>query len=345
MNIEKSISTIKETPRSLSTISEEKLTSICSKCQLVNNSNVESEATKITKMIMSNNKNQLYIFNEKYQKKKEKFQNKFNEKVEVFIKKMNLIDEIPDTDNQYKYIQKIILKFLLNKQVSQTDVLMLSEYEKKIFEEYIRLKKGYFKKDSDYYLKNPSQIKQLKNTKRVEENLKFIFRKLFKFLREVFNKTFKNTLIPFLIPKYRNSIRCDDYAFYGFLFEDSAIRLDTKIEKYFEPSIPKFDSNSDQCSKLVRKTISKLYLKCIKKSDYFMTFLNKFVNQILTQNVKSNIKFKLNHIISEWADSSKNSKKSNEFADKASKLKFSWTIVDIEIAIKHLFEYLGDISD
>jgi hypothetical protein len=295
--------------------------------------------------MMTNNKNQLYIFNEKFQMKKEKLRTRFDEKVDSFIKQLNFMESLPETNNEFKFVHKILLKFLLNKQVNPTDLLILTELEKQILEEFIKKKKGYFKKDPEFYFKNPSQIKQVKNCKRVEENLKFIFRKLFKFLREVFNKTFKNTLIPYLLPKYRNSIRCDDYAFYGFLFEDSAIRLDTKIEKFFEPSIPKFDSANDQCSKLIRKTISKLYLKCIKRSDYFMVFLKKYVNEVLAQNVESNIKFKLNHIISEWGDAGQESKKKIKVGNMTSKLKFSWTLLDIEIAIKHLFEYLGDISD
>ena len=343
IQIDDSISSFKSTPNSLSVISEEKSVPKCKKCQQTKTSPNESATLWITKM-MKNNKNQLHIFNEKFQRKKDKLRSRFDDNVTSFIKQLNFMKSFPNEDNDYKYVHKILLKFLTNRQVNPTDFLMLTEFEKELLQEYIKKKKTYFKKDPQFYFKNPSQLKQLKNNKRVEENLKFIFRKLFKFLREIFNKTFKNTLIPYLLPRYRNSIRCDDYAFYGFLFEDSAIRLDTKIEKFFEPSIPKYETTNDQCSRLIRKTISKLYLKCIKRSDYFMVYLKKYVEEVLAQNVESNIKFKLNHIVSEWVNQ-KEDLKNLKAKNMVLKLKFSWTLMDIEIAIKHLFEYLGDISD
>ena len=343
IQIDDSISSFKSTPNSLSVISEEKSVPKCKKCQQTKTSPNESATLWITKM-MKNNKNQLHIFNEKFQRKKDKLRSRFDDNVTSFIKQLNFMKSFPNEDNDYKYVHKILLKFLTNRQVNPTDFLMLTEFEKELLQEYIKKKKTYFKKDPQFYFKNPSQLKQLKNNKRVEENLKFIFRKLFKFLREIFNKTFKNTLIPYLLPRYRNSIRCDDYAFYGFLFEDSAIRLDTKIEKFFEPSIPKYETTNDQCSRLIRKTISKLYLKCIKRSDYFMVYLKKYVEEVLAQNVESNIKFKLNHIVSEWVNQKEDLKKLKA-KNMVLKLKFSWTLMDIEIAIKHLFEYLGDISD
>ena len=150
---------------------------------------------------------------------------------------------------------------------------------------------------------------------------------------------------PYLESKYRNSVRCDDYAFYGFLFEDAAICLDTKIEKFFEPCIPKCDNYKDKSSKLIRKTISKLYLKCIKKSNFFMLYLNKYVDQLLTQEVEGGIKNKISHIISDWDECRIGIDKSLNPSQKANKLRFSWTLMDIEVAVKHLFEYLGDISD
>lgn len=332
------------TPNSLSIISEERTDSPECRCSRKLDSPRPVDPVDVSKLMTARNKNQSFIFNEKFQAKKAKLRQKFRASVEDHIKNLSSADFFSNPECTYKYFYKILSKFLLKKQINQTDLAILSEYEQTLLGEFLT-KRNYFKKKPEFYFKNPAQIRQSGNSKRVEENLKFVFRKLFKFLREVFNKTFRNTLIAHLVPKYRNSIRCDDYAFYGFLFEDSAIRLDTKIEKFFEPSIPKFDSASDECSKLIRKTISKLYLKCIKRSDYFMLFLKKFVNEVLVEEVKTNILLKLNHVISEWSLSEKENQKPVTVAKKVARLKFSWTLTDIEIATKHLFEYLGDISD
>ena len=337
-------SSSQSTPNSLSIINEERQDSLECRCKRSPASPGTFDSVNVAGVMVTRNRNQSFVFNEKFQAKKQRLRQKFRASVEDHVKNLGSSEYFSNPDCTYKCLHRVLSKFLLKKQVNQTDMAILSEHEISILSEFFS-KRNYFKKKPEFYFKNPGKIRQDGNSKRVEENLKFVFRKLFKFLREVFNKTFRNTLIAYLQPNYRNSIRCDDYAFYGFLFEDSAIRLDTKIEKFFEPSIPKFDSTSEECSKLIRKTISKLYLKCIKRSEYFMGFLKKFVGEVLVEEVRANILLKLNHVVSEWSQAEKENQKSTAISKKVARLKFSWTLTDIDIATKHLFEYLGDISD
>jgi hypothetical protein len=330
-------------PQELSCLSEEERVSTCMKCKQEPKPTEIVNEFLVQKMMTSKNKNQSFVFNEKFQQKRAKYQQVFEKEINKCINRMKSQFNEIKFNNEYKFFNKILYKFLTNKQITKCDIMTLSEWEMTSLKMYIKHKKVYFRKEPEYYFQHPEKIKQLKNIKRVEENLKFIFRKLFKFLREVFNNTFRNTLIPYLNPKYKNSIRCDDYAFYGFFFEEASLRLDTKIEKFFEPSIPKFDDGKDDCTKLVRKTISKLYLKCVKNSEFFMIFLNKFIDNVLIDDIQTSIQNKLNMIISDWNPKSMGEQGQEERQIK--KLKFAWTVKDMEVGIKHLFEYLGDISD
>ena len=332
-------------PQVLSCISEEKKTPTCLKCQQKDNEPEKLAVFNMKKMMIQKNKNQLFVFNEKFQSKRKKLEQTFDLEFRKEIKKMETIMGKMSRNENMKYLNSIFYKFFTNKLLTKSDFMILNSYELDLFKSFIQNKRMYFKKTPEFYLEHPEKVKQMGNVKRVEENLKFIFRKLFKLLREIFNNTFRNTLIPYLLPKYRSSIRCDDYAFYAFFFEETAMRLDTKIEKFFEPCIPKYEDAKDECSSLIRKTISKLYLKCIKHSDFFMGYLNKFIEKALLDDIRFTIQKKLNIIFCDWKAEEDLGVSKESIDKKIKKMKFSWTVKDIEIGIKHLFEYLGDISD
>lgn len=250
--------------------------------------------------------------------------------------------------NKMDPFQKILIQLFLNIPFKNNEILNLTRnYEKKII--YLVLyKKKIFKETDNIEKLNKNEIIQEKiSYKRVEENLKLIFKKFLKFFKKKFIYFFKDLLNPYMKQRFRENVNNSDYCFYGFYFDECAERLNQEIEKFFEPASYNQKSRANyHHSILIPKTITKMYISSLKLSPLFLKHMNMFIESIIIKQFQTSIVSKTLNLIEQWRElydqyneslalkKIKNNLKSNK------RFTIVWTMNDITEAIKDSKTYL-----
>lgn len=267
-----------------------------------------------------------------------------SQEIEIINENKNEMINIDNLPN----LEKIILRVLFNYEISFDELQKLEKFELEILKTILVEKKIIQQNEKLKNLKNPEVIKQKKTHKRVEENLKFMIKKCFRFLKSKFIEKFGSSLNPYLKIKYLNQDNNQDYAFYGFYFDEAVSKLNICIEKVFEPGYYKKSNQNEIIFHLYPKTISKIYFRNVKLSPLFMKHLHLFMNKVVKIQTMSSIKIKLLNILSDQrkALSKPKSKRSLKRIQKLSKFetrcRIGWSIKEIEYAIEETFKYLKD---
>ena len=252
--------------------------------------------------LFKNNKRQLPIFKFNFTSKNKLF-NKLSLEINTHIKRVG--KSLPRTNNEHhlKKLEATILKFMMSQKIKNSEVSTLSKNEQTILYTLLRKKKIQGLSLGSNNPLFPSEIVQKNFTKRVEENLKLVLNKAFSFLQENFRKSFPKALTELVPNRYAHYLKTPQFAFFAFYFEETALRLDQEIERFFLPRVlnKKKQKNNTIRAHLIPKTISRVYLNNIRMSPWFIQHLRVFLDQVFLQEQVPKIQAKVTELVSKWA--------------------------------------------
>lgn len=287
------------------------------------------------------------IFNFKFS-----FKNKLYEKLTFNIRQG--IKNIENSEMQtiqflhFNELKSIILRFMKNKKKNISEINKISENEKLILH-YMLEKKTDLIGNNPKNIKLTSEIFQNKFKKRLEENLKLVFSKAFSFLQENFKKTFKDNLSEYLSIEMSQKVKSNEYSFFVFYFEETALRLDQEIEKFFSPRIlnKKKKRSSEIRIDRIPKTLSRVYLNNIGMSTWFMEHFRLYVNKVFLKEQTLAIQTKVLKLLNKWESLieeygiNEGIKMIIELVRGRESNKFSWTVKDLENALSQTLSSLS----
>ena len=145
------------------------------------------------------------------------------------------------------------------------------------------------------------QTRENPQPKKPEESLKYLFKRVNRFLLRVFKRsTFEKVqgqMRPEIsnLTKGRNEL---EYAFYGFYFEFIAAGAQLPIERFFIPksrhaAMTIFPSQ-------VPKTVSRLFVNLVQLSPEYVTDLNAYLDLYYLEEVKNVIADKVDRQLIKW---------------------------------------------
>ena len=237
-------------------------------------------------------------------------------------------------------LENVVLKFMLNEKIAKSDMETLSATEKSLFFEFL-VKKKLIPADNRTVMDSPHKLVQVKETKRVEEHLKYIFKKAYKFLKKAFSSSIGERVLSLLKGEYRGRKDSREYCFFGFYFEECALKVDLRIENFFEPKVMSNRKNTARSAKRVKalKTISKLYISNLKMSKVFVAHFTRYLRRGLVREVRNEICVKTRRLIAEWNHSLvyngrvKGLKAIEKSIRESSRNKIVWSVKDVSIGI------------
>lgn len=183
-----------------------------------------------------------------------------------------------------------------------------------------------------------------KRTKRFEENIKFVFQRMSRFLLLLFKQE--------MFPKLRHLLRTEiarmdenkqvEYAFHGFYFGEVSRLISAPIEKFFQPK-PKLRPKTER-EKLIPKTISRHYFHLVKISREFTRDAQLYLSHIIGAQIEPLIESKLMSLCEKWEFEIRR-KGDQLFIDQFQKkmkndvkCKLPWTKFEIDSAISEMNE-------
>jgi hypothetical protein len=213
---------------------------------------------------------------------------------------LNMFPENPKQSSPmfFSNLKMVLLKFLLNENLSTIELHSLSFLEQKLFMLFVRKKKEL----GDHTI-CPSLVDSLSKNwtpKRFEENLRYVLNKAFKFLTSAFNKRVFFQLEKLMNPEFRRKqwkVKFN-YGFYGYYFERTSKKNQTPIETYFHPKAGRFINNVEKS--ILSKTISQNYLKLLCSSHLFKRDLTTYIEHCLMVEAKNNILTKVDRLCGNW---------------------------------------------
>lgn len=246
-------------------------------------------------------------------------------------------------------LEELIVRVMFNLSINHTHLERLSESGKALFSMFL-LKKRLIPREGLDLMSLPSHsFTQTQQTKRVEENLKLVFKRALRYLRAIFMKSGGQDLSRLLRSDLRIYSNWHDYCFYGFYFQEPAMRMDMHIEKFFEPGTAhrKYKRLSKHMD-LVPKTISKVFIHSVKKSRLFIEHLELFTEKVLVRECAKSIRKKARTLARDW-----NRLVTDSGLEKTVRIlrngflvsercKLAWSIQDVKLAVVSAQKYLDE---
>lgn len=266
--------------------------------------------------------------------------------------RVSLMDLMQKQDFDHRFeplylVRRAILKILLGQRIEKEQIVQLKPYEKEIVLLFIKKKRLFshlHAEMSEDYMhllwKNPTH-------RSTEENLKFIFKKSFRFLKQNFKRRIHRNLVKHLSKPYADLGKGAhfEYCFTGAYFSSTALRLGYPIERFLQPSFQrKFKLMNPQ---VAPKTITKVYLGLIRQSPRFVSHLLHFLQNILIPEALNQIFEKTSKMVNKWeiilAEEGPKGLLNHirsKFINN-SKSKVPWTISEVRFAINQAISFVS----
>lgn len=165
--------------------------------------------------------------------------------------------------------------------------LNLNELEKQIIKSVIEKKYKNLETEFEYSLKYFNQIRQFQIKKKLEDSLKFTFKKAIKKLKNEFKYNF--------IKDRKLSIQQIDQLFYDHYFGDIARHHQIPIESFYH-----FATWKKRVCDLVPKSVTKVYIKRLKLNPHFITKLTDFFKNHFIKTFSIFNSNKIHKMIIKW---------------------------------------------
>jgi hypothetical protein len=250
-------------------------------------------------------------------------------------------------DNKMYNMFRILKKILFNNLPTKTEMEKISPLEEQLLLLIIKKKKFYQYEKANISLEYFKKMIKNPNTKRPEENMKIVIKSSFKTLKHFFKELCYKKLKSHMFDQYyKNSVlSSSEYAFYGYYFGETSVKINQEIEKFFCPR--KIVDSSNSSAKLISKTISKLYLNFIGLSKPFVHDLIYFLDNCFLNEFKAKLLMKIQNLCLNWSKILENQSPEyllleiQKMFQKNPKIKLFWTIGEITSAIKEVKDILN----
>lgn len=202
--------------------------------------------------------------------------------------------------NRFNNLKEILIKLLNQDKIDEHELAELSLLEKKLLILFIKKKKFSNHKYANLTQEYFNHIQENPKGKRIEENMKFIFKKVIRFLKIFFQDKIYFEFLPNIQSEFSNLTpeKKIDYSFYSYYFYDVAKEIRQPLEKFFHPRLSKAEDQEKQ--KFIPKTISRLYINFIKMSSLFVNDMNIYLQKFFEYEIKKNIKNKIEKMCFDW---------------------------------------------
>lgn len=181
----------------------------------------------------------------------------------------------------------------------------------------------------------------VKVTKRPEESYKFVFKHVFKHLKERFRKNVSET----------SRVDNTDFnlMFYEYYFGEASKKLEIGINHFFLPLTP--DSNCNENKNVIAQTINIDYITLICQSKHFIEDFMEFVNNCFFKEYSTLIDLKVYNLCEKWehificADGDqKVIGYICDYITSNKKCKLPWTLKEVEYAIDIVNKFIQKCS-
>ena len=252
-----------------------------------------------------------------------------------------------DSDNDSKFyfdpfhnLKQLMLKILLGKDISQSELDHLTRLESDLLICFCKKKRFHNFENITLTATYFQSVRENPSHKSKEENLKFVFKKAFKFLKQNILDRFPVQILEILKPLLRSLERSSqiEYTFVAFYFQAQAIALGVPLENFFQPSIKRNFRVINEGS--TPKSINKGYLQAIKRSRLFIDHFTQYVSRQLLSESKMLLISKTEEMISKWEEvyiengSGFLKRKIAKQFLKQSKTKLPWSMSEVEFSIE-----------
>lgn len=266
------------------------------------------------------------------------------ENAQNFLQKLRLYD-LQISKNRislFKNLQFVIAKILLEHTIELKEFKALSKVEFLVLKIFIA-KKYFQNQSSELSIETLNSLSKNLKSKRIEENVKFVFLKGIRFLEKIFNCRVYSHLRDFLRPAFQSLEEHEkiEYAFYGYYFGHLTEQSKLPIEAFFRPRyfLPK---NRDSKAKHFPKTVSKMYISLVKLSRPFVRDFGFYLQNCFVAEMKSKILLKSVQMISDWESvyfSGQERGLVKHLSDKFSKksrCKMVWSLSEVRMAAQEV---------
>lgn len=202
------------------------------------------------------------------------------------ISQINNYEKI-DTIQIFTSLYKFLYKLFLNINYVDQD-MVLTPLEKQIIVFILKKKKFHGFENIEFTASFFNRARQTKLTKKNEDGLKFIFKKALKEIKRKFKKEHQLTDLSFSIDKF-------DELFYGYFFKKVAEREGIKLECFYH-----FRNWKSRTSIDIPKSVTRRYLKRLKKNPEFMGKILYFLNNQFWHDFYRMNSIKIQHLIIKW---------------------------------------------
>ena len=254
-------------------------------------------------------------------------------------------EEDSDSDSKFYFdpfhnLKQVMLKILLGQDISQSELDHLTRLESDLLICFCKKKRFHNFQNITLTATYFQSVRENPSHKSKEENLKFVFKKAFKFLKENILDRFPIQIFEVLKPLLRSLERSSqiEYTFAAFYFQAQAIALGVPLENFFQPSIKRNYRVINVAS--TPKSINKGYLQAVKRSRLFISHFTQYVSRQLLNQSKMLLISKTEELISKWEEvyiengSGVLKRKIAKQFLKQSKTKLPWSLSEIEFSIE-----------
>lgn len=199
----------------------------------------------------------------------------------VFYEKVTEQKTLVGKLTSLKPFHVVLSNLMISKITTQEQYNALDENSLKLLKLFISKRK--YNIGEEISLEIVNKLRSEVPKKRSEEYVKYIFKKIIKFLKSMYReniyKEFSNRL-----KKRKNKSLSFEYSFHEYYYGPISEKMVIKIEKFFHPRKNSSSLNRNLAKDkldLVEKSISRIYLTYMKMSLLFMKHLNFFLGIII----------------------------------------------------------------
>lgn len=334
---------------------------ICKKCKILNLSRDQTKVSlklknpgrALTLHSQLNPESKFFIFRSKA------LALRFFSDVEPVIRselnKLNFENVQPDFsqveefyEEPFTQLKNCVLKILFDQLVDSDQLQALTPLEKDVLILFCKKKRLANSENatptSDFFeavWKSPTR-------KSKEESLKFVFKKSYKILKSIFLRAQKPEHLTYLKKPYQQlePASQNEYLFTAFYFQRQAVRLNTPLEFFFQPSTQRNFEILNPIHAL--KSLNKKFLERIKREKVFVGHLVFLVSKHLAPICRKEILKKADELIFRWEEMYID--RGTRFLKKEvakqlkqhSKTKLPWTLHEVKSAIQQVISLVRD---
>lgn len=252
-----------------------------------------------------------------------------------------------------KGLHKLLFKLMVNEVVEPEDVKSLADQDFKLLKLF--LKKRKYKPVTIINLETLNEIRSEIPKKRSEEYVKYIFKKIIKFLKSIYREYVYQEMPVKRGNHSKNQKKARylnfEYSFHDYYYGSVAKRMNINIEKFFHPRKNSSTLNrlmDDNKLALVEKSVSRIYLTYMKMSPKFVRHLNFYLEKVILNEIKHQIAYRLNDRLQNWEAEIETKGFESFYEDlkenfeNNSRSKLCWSIPEVSLSINTFKKLLNE---